>query len=136
MCLELAYINSRVRLNETIESSLEDFAGRSGLEDVNNFYQVFAFAKRGGGNFVRIIETCAKQIGDKREIMRLIGDGVKTLRAKTYEYNSDFAACLCGNFVSGFYGTVILESVWRVRDEHMSFGLRGRIFHFGKNNRD
>ncbi len=72
MCLELAYINSRVRLNETIESSLEDFAGRSGLEDVNNFYQVFAFAKRGGGNFVRIIESCAKQIGDKREIMREI----------------------------------------------------------------
>lgn len=72
MCRELACINSKVKLNETIESSLADFAKRSGLDDVNNFYHVFTFAKRSGGSFVRIIENCAKQIGEKREIMQEI----------------------------------------------------------------
>ena len=49
-----------------------DFSNRSGLEDVESFCQVFVFAKRGGGNFVKIIKATVGQISDKLEIKREI----------------------------------------------------------------
>ncbi len=72
MCQELRGMNAGVRVNEPIEKLLRDFAARSGLEDVESFCQVFSFAKRSGGNLVKIIERTVRQIGEKREVLREI----------------------------------------------------------------
>ena len=57
-----------LRLNRTVESVFLDLGGRSGLEDVNNFAQVFAAAKRSGGDLVEIISHTAGVIRDKVQV--------------------------------------------------------------------
>ena len=69
---ELEQMNAKLALNQPLEELLMDFSNRSGLEDVESFCQVFVFAKRGGGNFVKIIKATVGQISDKLEIKREI----------------------------------------------------------------
>ena len=69
---ELAIINAKLELTQPLEQLLMDFSNRSGLEDIESFCQVFVFAKRGGGDFVKIIKTTVEQISDKLEIKREI----------------------------------------------------------------
>lgn len=61
-----------LRLNRTVESVFLDLGGRSGLEDVNNFAQVFAAAKRSGGDLVEIISHTAGVIRDKVQVQEEI----------------------------------------------------------------
>lgn len=70
MCKELFQMNSGIELHEPIEKLLLDFARRSGQEDVNDFCQIFSFAKRSGGDFIRIIQNTDKRISDKVEILQ------------------------------------------------------------------
>lgn len=72
MYRELMRLNAGLRVNESVENLLLDFSARSGLRDVDNFCRVFSFAKRSGGNLVKIIENTVKQIGEKQEVMREI----------------------------------------------------------------
>ena len=52
---ELEEINRAVALNIPIEKLLDQFADRSGNADIMSFAEVFAFAKRSGGNFAAFI---------------------------------------------------------------------------------
>ena len=70
---ELRYINSCLSLNVPLEQLLYDFANRSGLEDVRSFCEVFTFAKRSGGDFIKIIHMTADRISEKNELMEAIG---------------------------------------------------------------
>lgn len=70
MCKELLQMNARIEIHEPIENQLLDFAVRSGQEDVNDFCQIFSFAKRSGGDFIRIIQNTDKRISDKVEILQ------------------------------------------------------------------
>lgn len=72
MVKELQEMNAKIALNQPIEQLLMDFSSRSGIEDVESFCQVFSFAKRGGGDFVKIIKTTILQIADKIEVKREI----------------------------------------------------------------
>ena len=59
---ELGYINEdqinqAVGMNQPIEKLLYEFALRSDCEDIQNFSDVFLFAKRSGGDFYKIIAT-------------------------------------------------------------------------------
>ena len=72
MCKELVWLNRSIRLQQPIEQGLLDFAARSGLEDVRDFCQIFSFAKRSGGDFVKIIANTGKRISDKNEILQEI----------------------------------------------------------------
>lgn len=69
---ELRYMNSCLSLNIPLEQLLYDFANRSGLEDVRSFCEVFTFAKRSGGDFMKIIHMTADRISDKNELMEAI----------------------------------------------------------------
>lgn len=81
MC-EFARIVRGLEANERIENLLNDFAGRSGLEDVENFAAVFATAKHWGGDFSVIIRATADRISGKMDVMREI----KTIiSAKSFE---------------------------------------------------
>lgn len=73
---ELTEINNSVRVGIPLEKQLEDLADRSGNSDIASFAEVFAFAKRSGGNFVTIMEGTADHIraryDTEREIQVLV----------------------------------------------------------------
>jgi len=52
-------------MNIPIEKALDEFAIRSGLEDIRNFAKVVKIAKRSGGELVSIINQTTSVIGDK-----------------------------------------------------------------------
>lgn len=79
---ESEYIVRKIEMNETIETALQDFAGRSHLEDIENFADVFRTCKRTGGNIVEIIRNTSNIISDKIEIKQEIET---LLAAKKFE---------------------------------------------------
>lgn len=72
MAREFAVINYQLRMNVPIEKLLEDFAKRSGIEEIENFSQVFGFAKRGGGDIVKIFRDSTERIAEQVEMQREI----------------------------------------------------------------
>lgn len=77
ICKELEFIKRGLNINISLEELLGDMAGRSGCEEIAQFAQIFAMAKRNGGNMAEIIRSSATQIGRrielKQEIMMLLG---------------------------------------------------------------
>lgn len=79
---EFEYILYQIRMNRTVESAIEEFAKRSGVEDICNFSEVVTTAKRTGGDLMKIIRATGKNIGDKIEIKREINT---LITAKKFE---------------------------------------------------
>ena len=69
---ELDSMNHSVGFNMPLEQLLADFAARSGNADIASFSEVFAFAKRSGGNFVTIIEGTTGHMRARYETEREI----------------------------------------------------------------
>ncbi len=65
MTREFKHIENQIKINRSVEQALSEFAARSGLDDVKNFAEVFAAAKRSGGELVAIISHTANVIRDK-----------------------------------------------------------------------
>ena len=65
---ELHKINNQIGFQVPIEGLLEDLAFRTHIEDIENFSSIFSFAKRSGGNFIRIINNSVGQLADKMEL--------------------------------------------------------------------
>ena len=63
---------------------LQDFAERSGLQDIRNFTEVFSIAKRSGGSLKEIIERTGKIIRDKTAVTEEIRSMTASRR---YEQN-------------------------------------------------
>lgn len=70
--VEVSFIIRRLEMNDTIETILSDFAGRAGLEDVDNFTDVFITCKRTGGNIIEVIRNSSSIINDKIEVRQEI----------------------------------------------------------------
>lgn len=68
ICSELEQIRRGLNINITLEELLQDFAGRSGCEEISEFAQIFSLAKRSGGNIAEIIRTSAALIGRQIEL--------------------------------------------------------------------
>ena len=64
----LGRMEQRLFMQETIETILRDFAAESGSEDIENFVEIFCFAKRGGGDFIHLIAVSVGRICDKIEV--------------------------------------------------------------------
>lgn len=69
---ELCEMNRKISMNQPLEKILEEFAIRTGVEDIQNFSDIFSFAKRSGGKFVEIIETTTYRMWEKFETRREI----------------------------------------------------------------
>ena len=67
---EFNAINRKLQMNDTIESALEDFAVRSGIDDIRDFAEVFAAAKRTGGDMIKIIKNTCHIMEERMEIQR------------------------------------------------------------------
>ncbi len=77
ICRELNIIKRGLAINISLEELLLDMANRSSCDDISQFAQIFALAKRNGGNMAEIIKGSANQIGKrielKQEIQMLMG---------------------------------------------------------------
>lgn len=65
---EFARIVQGIRLSRTVEELLEDFGNRSGLEEIQNFAEIFAIAKKSGGDMLLIIRSTVQTIRDKMDV--------------------------------------------------------------------
>lgn len=72
MYQEFAAINHQIKMNVPLEKLLEDLAERSGIEEIDSFSQVLGFAKRGGGNIVKIFQESVEKITERAEMKREI----------------------------------------------------------------
>ena len=75
---ELTLIRRGLVMNIPLEKLLESFSERSGSEHIEQFSQVFAIAKKSGGNMPEIIRTSAEVISrqiDVRAEMRTVLSG-------------------------------------------------------------
>lgn len=80
ICQELKLMKRGLQINVSLEELLTDMAGRSACEDIAQFAQIFALAKRNGGNMAEIIRNSAGQIGSQIELrqeMRMLLGGKK-----------------------------------------------------------
>lgn len=69
---EFSYMEAGVRMNRPVELLLADMGRRSGIQDVDQFAQVFAAAKRSGGELTDIISQTAGIIRDKIQVQEEI----------------------------------------------------------------
>ncbi len=72
MAREFRNIIYQMKLNEPLEQLVEDFALRSGIEEISSFSQVFSFAKRGGGDMRKIFQDTVEKIRQKSDVEREI----------------------------------------------------------------
>lgn len=72
MAMEFHNINRQIGLNIPLEKLMEDLALRSGIEEINSFVQVFAYAKRGGGDMMKIFQDTVEKIRQKSDVERQI----------------------------------------------------------------
>lgn len=66
--LEWGEIIRKLKMNETVEQALMDFAERSDMEDIQNFASIFSMAKRTGGNLVQITREAMNTLNEKMSI--------------------------------------------------------------------
>ena len=118
MYLELKEMNRQISINQPIEKTLEEFALRTGVDDIQNFSDIFSFAKRSGGKF-EIIENTTYRMWDKFETKREIQVAVsaKKLEQKAMDVipifilfylklaSYDYLSALYGNM----FGTVFMS---------------------------
>lgn len=69
---EFQWIIGGIHMNRTIEELFADLALRSKVEDIESFAQVFAAARRSGGDLIAIIRNTIQSICQKEEIRQEI----------------------------------------------------------------
>lgn len=79
---ELAAMQRKLSANQSMETIVLDFAERSGLEEARTFAEIFATARRGGGDLIGIMKNTARTIAETVETEREIG---AVLAARRYE---------------------------------------------------
>lgn len=72
MVEEFRLISAQLRMNRPVELLLLDLGERSGLDEIRNFAQVFAVAKRSGGELVGVINHTAGVIRDQIQVQEEI----------------------------------------------------------------
>lgn len=113
---EFAAMVRQIRMNQTVEQVFFEFADRSGLEDVQNFAQVFKAAKRSGGDLVAVINHTAGVIRDKaqvrEEIMNLTAS--KKLEQKIMNLIPFFLIFYIDKASPGFFGMMYQTTAGRI----------------------
>ena len=72
MAQEFCNITNQMKLNMPLEQLMEDLAQRSGIEEILSFTQIFGYAKRGGGDMMKIFQDTTEKIRQKVEVEREI----------------------------------------------------------------
>lgn len=65
---ELEYMLWQLRMNQSVEAVILDFAQRSGVEEIQDFAHIFAIAKRSGGRLVAVISHTVGLMQDRYQV--------------------------------------------------------------------
>lgn len=65
---EFSHLSHLVSMNIPIERGMDEFAARSGIDDIRNFARVLRLAKRSGGELVSIMNHTAETISDRIQV--------------------------------------------------------------------
>ena len=79
---EFQYMESQQHVSIPIEELFLDLGRRSGVEDIENFAEVFFAAKRTGGDMDHVLQKVSRMLGDKIDVKKEIE---ATLAAKKSE---------------------------------------------------
>lgn len=113
MARELQQMNVAVGMNEPVERMLSEFAGRSGCEEIENFAEIFSFAKRSGGDFPKIIRSTVYKLAGSIDVEREIATVLAGKRFEGKIMNGmplfilaymNFAS---GEFLEALYGNLL-----------------------------
>ena len=78
ICMELYEMNKKISVSTPVENVFQDFAERTGMAEIFMFAQVFAVAKRSGGNLSSLInlvkETISLTFKVEQEVLASISD--------------------------------------------------------------
>lgn len=72
MMRELWDIQQKIFLHQPLDEVLLVFARKSDVEDIISFAQIYATARKSGGNLVKVMKRTAQNISEKMEIQREI----------------------------------------------------------------
>lgn len=113
ICRELYAIIAGLKNNVVLEQLLYDFGKRSGLEDIMEFAEVFAAAKRSGGNLTEVIERSAAVIEGKVETEKEIQVVISARRMEQRVMNAvPFGILLYISIVSkGFFHVLYKNAI-------------------------
>jgi tight adherence protein B len=110
MVQELAAMQRKLDANQALEGVIADFAERSGLEEAQTFSEIFASAKRNGGDLTGIMKDTARTISETVETERQISMVLASRRYEQRIMNKiPFAMILylrvgCPGFLDPMYG--------------------------------
>jgi len=119
---EMRGMLSALQNNRTVEEIFIELSERSGIDDIRSFADIFATAKRTGGNIIRIIRSTAGLIHTRVELKRELRT---VIASKKYEadimkiipfgiliylrlFSPDMVSALYGNLFGIIFMTVIL----------------------------
>lgn len=72
MLQELKEIRQKLELKYSLDDLLLELGRKSEVEDIITFAQIYATARRSGGNLVKVMKRTADNIGEKMEMQREI----------------------------------------------------------------
>ncbi|MDO4177008.1 MAG: type II secretion system F family protein [Bacillota bacterium] len=65
---EFEQLSHLVSMNIPVERAMDEFAARSGIDEIRNFARILRIAKRSGGELVSIMRHSCDTIGDKIQV--------------------------------------------------------------------
>lgn len=80
---ELDYIRRGLDNNLVLEDMLRELGERSGVDDIRQFGEVFAVAKRSGGNLTEMISMTAEVIDEKTDVEQDIAVMISSRRMES-----------------------------------------------------
>lgn len=113
MYMEVRQMNAAIAVNEPIEQVFLEFAGRSGCEEIESFAEVFVFAKRSGGDFVKIIRVAVQKLTGKIEVEKEIATVLAGKKLEGRIMNAmpllvlAYMTLCAGDFLDVLYGNLL-----------------------------
>lgn len=113
MYMEVRQMNAAIAVNEPIEQVFLEFARRSGCEEIESFAEVFVFAKRSGGDFVKIIRVAVQKLTGKIEVEKEIATVLAGKKLEGRIMNAmpllvlAYMTLCAGDFLDVLYGNLL-----------------------------
>lgn len=113
MFAEVRQMNAVIAVNEPMERVFMEFAKRSGCEEIESFAEIFAFAKRSGGDFVKIIRVAVQKLTGKIEVEQEIATVLAGKKLEGQIMNAmplfilAYMTLCAGDFLDVLYGNVL-----------------------------
>lgn len=133
LLMELKRICAGVAVGEALEKLVLEFSERSYLEELQYFAEVFAIARRSGGNLVSIMKNTIRMLRERMEVEEEIYTVIAEKRMEFYMMcviplgMIVYLRIGAGNFLESLYGNITGIAVMTI-----CLGIYGGCYFYGK----